>query len=792
MKKEYTKLSKAGIILKLQGNLKNFEVPLTYVFKVSEWNKNKSKILLDINNFFLKKNFIKRLAIRSSAILEDSKTSSQAGKYTSVLNVLSNDNENIIKAIKQVIKSYKFQKKNINKSEIIIQQMISNILLSGVVFTKDINTGAPYYVINYDDISGLTDTVTSGSGKFSNKLLYIYKKKTSLLKSPRFKILLKAVIELEKKVKNDNLDIEFAIDKNLKPILLQVRRIIIKKIWIAKKYRNFDKRIISINKKIKKIFFKKNNSLSETNVFGQMPDWNPAEIIGPISKKLSYSLYKKLITDDSWSKARKIMGYNYPNEKSLMQSFGGHPYINTRLSFNSFLPNDLKRNTKKKLVNFWIEKLKNNPSLHDKIEFEIAITTFSFDIEYKIKQLIGNTITKKEKKELIEKFKNITLNCLKNTSTHSVRNTLKKIDLLKKKQESFNKNKDIKTIPKIISDCKLYGTIPFAILARHGFIAKALIDSLKNLKILSEKEIENFLGSLKTVTTEILEDSNNLNKKGYLSKNSFFNKYGHLRPGTYDILSKKYSEKKYFSFKKTKSTEKKINKFKLSKSKKLKINRLLKNNGFKGINYKNLFCYIEDAIVGREYSKFIFTKSISHILDLLVIFGKKNNFSREDLSHADINNFFKKKILVKSIFKDIKNNKNLHRIDVALRLPHIIYNEGYSFISPYQINRPNFITSKNIDGQTIIIRNEGSKGSLKNKIVLIESADPGYDWIFSHQIKGLVTKYGGANSHMSIRSAELGLPAAIGCGEHLFNILLSSNHINLDCFNRIVKPMTMN
>ena len=65
---------------------------------------------------------------------------------------------------------------------------------------------------------------------------------------------------------------------------------------------------------------------------------------------------------------------------------------------------------------------------------------------------------------------------------------------------------------------------------------------------LSEKDIENFLGSLKTVTTEILEDSNNLNKKGYLSKNSFFNKYGHLRPGTYDILSKKYSEKKYFSF----------------------------------------------------------------------------------------------------------------------------------------------------------------------------------------------------------------------------------------------------
>lgn len=199
MKREYSKLSKAGIILKLQNNLKNFYVPQTYVIKVKDWKRNESKILNEINNFFLKKNSIKKLAIRSSAILEDSKTSSQAGKYTSILNVSSSNNKNISKAINEVIKSYKFQKKKIDQSEIIIQQMISNILLSGVAFTKDINTGAPYYVINYDDISGLTDTVTSGSGKFSNKLLYIYKKKTKLLKSPKFKVLLKSIIELEKK-----------------------------------------------------------------------------------------------------------------------------------------------------------------------------------------------------------------------------------------------------------------------------------------------------------------------------------------------------------------------------------------------------------------------------------------------------------------------------------------------------------------------------------------------------------------------------------------------------------------
>ena len=57
---------------------------------------------------------------------------------------------------------------------------------------------------------------------------------------------------------------------------------------------------------------------------------------------------------------------------------------------------------------------------------------------------------------------------------------------------------------------------------------------------------------------------------------------------------------------------------------------------------------------------------------------------------------------------------------------------------------------------------------MKNKIILLKNADPGYDFIFSHNIKGLITEYGGANSHMSIRCLELGIPAIIGIGTKNF------------------------
>ena len=71
--------------------------------------------------------------------------------------------------------------------------------------------------------------------------------------------------------------------------------------------------------------------------------------------------------------------------------------------------------------------------------------------------------------------------------------------------------------------------------------------------------------------------------------------------------------------------------------------------------------------------------------------------------------------------------------------------------------------------------------TLKNKIILLENADPGFDFIFSNNIKGLITKYGGANSHMSIRCFELEIPAAIGVGDIIYEKIKNSKRINLDC-----------
>ena len=122
-------------------------------------------------------------------------------------------------------------------------------------------------------------------------------------------------------------------------------------------------------------------------------------------------------------------------------------------------------------------------------------------------------------------------------------------------------------------------------------------------------------------------------------------------------------------------------------------------------------------------------------------------------------------------------------------MPYLITHKNDFFIASNLLTKPNFITDRVIKAKSILVNNVQMNKSLKDKIVLIENADPGYDWIFAQNIKGLVTKFGGANSHMAIRCAEFGIPAAIGCGEQRFDRLVKASRLRLDCAVGFISPL---
>ena len=143
-----------------------------------------------------------------------------------------------------------------------------------------------------------------------------------------------------------------------------------------------------------------------------------------------------------------------------------------------------------------------------------------------------------------------------------------------------------------------------------------------------------------------------------------------------------------------------------------------------------------------------------------------------------------KKKIIKRVYKNKSSKKFKKKIK---KLPKIKRKKNKKLKSKIKKKKTNFITKKVVKARSQFIGKSQIYESLKNKIILIENADPGYDWIFTRNIIGLITKYGGANSHMAIRSAEYNLPAAIGCGERMFVKLKNSRVIYLNCNEKLLK-----
>lgn len=760
-------------------------------FKVKEWYDDDKKIY----NRICEKYKDKFIVVRSSSLNEDSWETSNAGKFESCLNIEVNNKLEVYEAIKKVINSY--NSKN-EEDEVLIQEYVNNSIMSGVLFTRHIDDFSPYYVINYDDKSGLTDTVTGGTGEEVKSKLIL--RTNNDIEDYKIKKVVEAAKEIEDILGYDGLDIEFILTKeNL--YIVQVRPLAK---YLKEKIITDDdiySEIKSVERYVSNLMNKKSYISGKTTILGSMPDWNPAELIGNMPRPLALTLYQKLITNGIWAVARAEIGYKELGYNQLVYSLTGKPYVDVRKSFNSFLPSGLTNEVAEKIIDFKINKLRENKYLHDKVEFNISKSIYDFNYSLFEKELIENNFKKSEVDEFKKCLKILTNNIFNNIDK-SLEIQNQRIKQLEINREKIEKDcvRDKEEIPflinLLINDCIYNGVLPFSILARYAFISMSFLKTLVENNVLSNDEYNEILLSIPTIATKFTED-NDLLLKGKISKEEFLNKYGHLRPNTYDInsLNYKFGYDTYFNGNgKNIDIEYKENNIDtIFENKKEAINNILKDNDL-NFDYKALKEFIKETIPGREWAKFEYTKNINLILELIAIFGQEYSLTRDDMSYLSIDKIISLSIeshscsLEKELKREIEYRKKKYSLGQLIKMPSIISNE--KDISEFFIeeSNPNFITSKNVTGEIVKIDAYNiDTVDIRNKIVVIEYADPGYDWIFGYDIKGLITKYGGVASHMSIRCAEFGIPAAIGCGDIIFNNISNSSSIELNCENNQIK-----
>jgi phosphohistidine swiveling domain-containing protein len=188
----------------------------------------------------------------------------------------------------------------------------------------------------------------------------------------------------------------------------------------------------------------------------------------------------------------------------------------------------------------------------------------------------------------------------------------------------------------------------------------------------------------------------------------------------------------------------------------------------------------------------LFSRHVSAALESIAELAESLGFERVDASHINVqsiqDSYKNPGVLVKRVKQDIELGVRAEAISHSITLPTLIRNPDEVTCFRVSDSVPNFVTLLNVSGEVVVL--ESPSQDLSGKIVLIESADPGFDWIFTRGISGMITAWGGANSHMSIRAKELGIPAAIGVGEAMYLELSRARSCRLDCRNKRIELMS--
>jgi glutamine kinase len=717
------------------------------------------------------------LIVRSSAQIEDSPARSHAGRFRTMAGVRGW--AQLAAGVDAVFASYDAER---DGDQVLIQPQLRECPMSGVACVPEPSSGAPYVVVNWV-ADGSTDAVTAGRvGGLHTWYGADYRDHGPL--PPPLPAVRSLLAELREVTGEACLEVEFAVAADDSLVLLQARPLVVRTSRVpAATHRQALARVVTSIDAARR---PRPPALGRPAVFGVMPDWNPAEIVGLRPRPLSLSLYRYLITDEVWARARYRCGYRDLRGVPLLVDFCGLPYVDVRASMSSLLPADLPERLAGRLVDHWLATLVAQPHLHDKIESRIVVSCLGLGSRGRVDALAAAGFSAEDRHVFGRSLRRLT--------NRLVAGPLWEQDLGQVGLLGSVGYADAGASPHAgsalraqLDACVEHGTLPFARLARAAFVATELLDDLVAEEVFTVEDKAAFVGGLNTVARELKRDFETLDKATFLKR------YGHLRPGTYDILSPRYDEdpERYFDWSaQTRSAPARPAVF-VPRARQLRmIDRLVARAGFT-FDAHRLLAFVAATIRGRERAKFEFTSVLSDALSGIRRLGERLGYSADDLSYVPVATILR-------LAGDSRRDARRLRSAVALgreayattgtvALPPLITEPGDAWEFHLPATRPNFVTQGRVLAR---VADVDAGDPPDGAIALVASADPGYDWLFSRGIAGLVTAFGGVNSHMAIRALELGIPAVIGVGEAVFRRWLAAAALDIDAAGGLVEVLS--
>jgi phosphohistidine swiveling domain-containing protein len=688
---------------------------------------------------------------RSDRADEDDAAESRAGRYRSCLDVRLDDTAALAAAVDAVFASYGRTRAD---DGVLIQEQIAPVRAAIVASTHGLPDGAPYYALSVSH-GARSDAVTRGDGDVET--WYVARDRTSGASLPEpVRACLDALIELETLAALVPCEGEIVLEQTGLPWVVQLRRL---PIAVG------DERAVAALRRRTEA-----DIVAERDVplLGMMPDWNPAELLGEHPRPLALDIFDRVIARRAWRLGRSALGYSRRNPSPLLRVHAGRPYVDVAASFRSLLPAALDDKLGERLVAAWIARLEAEPALHDKVEFDVAMSAVvcRFDATFDTRH--GGLFTKSERNALRKALLPITRRALDASLTlrlgarFATPSSPPAIEPLAIRQYLGAIERGI--------------AAAFATAARQAFVAEALLRAAVDAGALTASRLLAIKRTVETIATEFHAAWS----AGGGDRSALMQRFGRQRAGTFELCAPTLTDvAASLADADATSPPADAPSFSLDPAEIADLSQALDECGL-ALAPEALVAQYARAVRARELGKFALADRVSAVLEALACLAQQRGIGREEAGWLSLDALLAPHADGATLSEQAHAARELHALESQLRMPLLIGRASLDVVA-FLPGRPNFLGHGRAHGRPVVADAHSRPEHVPlHAMLAIASADPGFEWMFLHRPAAIVTAYGGPNSHIAIRCVELGIPALLGVGPEAFRRIASAARLMID------------
>lgn len=479
-------------------------------------------------------------------------------------------------------------------------------------------------------------------------------------------------------------------------------------------------------------------------LLGLMPDWNPAELLGEHPRPLARSLFETLIGNRTWSRARAAMGYAAVSGP-LLRVIGGRPYVRVARSLASLLPAGLEREQRDALVNAQLQRLRTHPEHHDKLEFEIACSSYEFGRCWRTRYgaLDAGTLAALERalQEMAPSLLDASALALAYQRARFA---------LRAQLQWPAPSAPLREWRRVLKRLREHYALPFAQAARRCFAYEALLQSALPLGALQAPDLEHLRASAGTLARTL----GSAHGEAARWRDA-------LRPGTFEIAYPCYGD--WLAHGAVLPPEPPAREhLSLAASRRMGLQRLCTAHEL-GIDADALLHGFTLAHQARDWCKLALAVELSAGLERLNEMAASRGHGRAQLSWLQLDDLDDARLATWAQRADLRQRR--HAADSLLRMPLLL--DGACDLrrvisSP---GRPTYLGRGRVHAPVVAIGPESvPEQLLPGSVAVLERCEPGFDWVFGRRPAAIVTAFGGPNAHVALRAHELNCPALLGIG----------------------------